>query len=91
MLARLSVLTLAAIAMAGVANAATITRPPVDMPPIVDNGMPPSGRHKVAFTDEYGFRYDKWGNRLDARGHVIAPPHSRPGATVIQNGLGGRF
>ncbi|MBV8186743.1 MAG: hypothetical protein JOY64_19955 [Alphaproteobacteria bacterium] len=85
MLVRLSLLALAAIGMASVADATTITRPPVNMPPIVDKGMPPSGPHKVAFTDEYGFRYDKWGNRLDARGHVIGPPHTLPGALVIQN------
>jgi hypothetical protein len=89
MLARLSALTLAMIGMVGTANAVTVTWPPVNLQPVVDHGMPPAGPHKVAFTDEYGFRYDKWGNRLDARGHVVAPPHSRPGATVIQNGPGG--
>jgi hypothetical protein len=31
------------------------------------------GPHQVAFRDEYGFRYDADGNRLDARGFVISP------------------
>jgi len=35
-----------------------------------------SGPHAVAFKDEYGFRYDSEGNRLDARGNVISP-HTR--------------
>jgi hypothetical protein len=29
------------------------------------------GAHRVYITDEYGFRYDRRGNRLDARGYVI--------------------
>lgn len=29
------------------------------------------------FRDEYGFRYDAQGNRIDARGRIIAPPMSR--------------
>lgn len=32
-----------------------------------------SGPHPVAFKDEFGFRYDSMGNRLDARGYVISP------------------
>jgi hypothetical protein len=32
-----------------------------------------SGPHQAAFKDEYGFRYDAQGNRLDARGNVISP------------------
>jgi hypothetical protein len=40
MLARLSLLTLAMIGVAGVADAATITRPSANMQPIVDKGMP---------------------------------------------------
>jgi len=89
MFVRLSLLTLTLVGvagMAGVADAATMTQS-APMAPIVDNSSPPaSGKHKVAFTDEYGFRYDRWGNRLDSAGHVIAPPHTLPGARVIQNG-----
>jgi hypothetical protein len=32
-----------------------------------------TGPRQVAFRDEYGFRYDSEGNRLDARGNVISP------------------
>jgi len=86
MFVRLSLLTLTLIGVAGMADAATMTQS-APMAPIVDNSSPPaSGKHKVAFTDEYGFRYDRWGNRLDSAGHVIAPPHTLPGARVIQNG-----
>jgi len=35
-----------------------------------------SGPHQPAFKDEYGFRYDAQGNRLDARGNIISP-HTR--------------
>ncbi|SJZ40162.1 hypothetical protein SAMN02745126_00888 [Enhydrobacter aerosaccus] len=34
------------------------------------------GRHQVAITDEYGFKYDSCGNRLNAQGHSMAP-HTR--------------
>ena len=32
-----------------------------------------TGPRQAAFKDEYGFRYDSEGNRLDARGHIISP------------------
>ena len=87
MFTRLSLLALAMIGFVGVANAQTIYQPPVQEPPIVDTDMAPAhGLHQVAITDEYGFRYDRWGNRLDAVGHVVAPPHTPAGALVIQNG-----
>ncbi len=35
-----------------------------------------SGPHHVAITDEYGFKYDSCGDRLNARGYVISP-HTR--------------
>ena len=31
------------------------------------------GSRQATFKDEYGFRYDSQGNRLDARGNVISP------------------
>ncbi len=40
--------------------------------------------HQVSITDEYGFKYDGMGNRLNARGCVIAPPHTLPGAKAIK-------
>lgn len=41
--------------------------------------------HYVSLVDEYGFRYDRVGNRLDAQGCVIQPPHTLPGAKVAQD------
>jgi hypothetical protein len=35
-------------------------------------------RHNVAFKDEYGFRYDAQGDRLDAKGYVISPRTTTP-------------
>ncbi len=35
--------------------------------------------HAVAFKDEYGFRYDAQGNRLDRHGHVMSPHDANPG------------
>jgi hypothetical protein len=32
-----------------------------------------SGPRQATFKDEYGFRYDAQGNRLDARGKIISP------------------
>jgi hypothetical protein len=34
--------------------------------------------HEEAFRDEYGFRYDSRGNRIDAQGHVISPHTTTP-------------
>jgi hypothetical protein len=35
--------------------------------------MDATGPRQAAFKDEYGFRYDSQGNRLDARGKIISP------------------
>jgi hypothetical protein len=48
---------------------AQATVPPAPPPP-------PAGVQ--AFRDEYGFRYDGQGNRLDARGNIISPQSTRP-------------
>lgn len=32
-----------------------------------------AGPREAAFKDEFGFRYDAEGNRLDARGNIISP------------------
>jgi hypothetical protein len=37
---------------------------------------PPAGVQ--AFRDEYGFRYDGQGNRLDRFGNIISPHSTRP-------------
>jgi hypothetical protein len=45
-----------------------------DMAQTPSGAMPmQSGPHQTAFRDEYGFRYDAQGNRLDARGNIISP------------------
>lgn len=44
-----------------------------------------SDHQAVAMTDEYGFRYDSFGDRLNAGGCVIPPPHTLPGARVVQD------
>jgi hypothetical protein len=37
---------------------------------------PPAGQQ--AFRDEYGFRYDGQGNRIDSRGNIISPQSTSP-------------
>jgi hypothetical protein len=38
-----------------------------------DIATAPSGPREATFKDEFGFRYDAQGNRLDARGNIISP------------------
>jgi hypothetical protein len=40
---------------------------------------PMESPHAVAFKDEYGFRYDAQGNRLDRHGRVMSPHDPNPG------------
>lgn len=67
-------------------NMATAPAPQMQMAPQVQPMAQPTaqpvaqpmtpmqtGPHQAAFKDEYGFRYDAQGNRLDARGNVISP------------------
>jgi hypothetical protein len=35
--------------------------------------MDATGPRQTSFRDEYGFRYDNEGNRLDGRGNIISP------------------
>lgn len=44
--------------------------------------MAPDGMEKPAFKDEYGFMYNSRGDRVDARGRIIAPPQTPPGAAA---------
>jgi hypothetical protein len=44
--------------------------------------MAPDGMEKPAFKDEYGFMYNSRGDRVDARGRIIAPPQTSPGAAA---------
>ncbi len=81
------VLSLALVGVAGVANAQSYE-------PGTDQAGPHremmreehrlNDRHPVASKDEYGFRYDAQGNRLDAGGHVMAPPVTPPGTPALR-------
>ena len=53
---------------------ATVYPEPSYVPP----APPPPPAGVQAFRDEYGFRYDGQGNRLDARGNIISPQSTRP-------------
>jgi len=84
---RLIVISLAAVAgLAGVANAQTYD-------PYMTRGerreemreeRRVNERHPVAFKNEYGFRYDAQGDRLDANGYVMAPPVTPPGTPALR-------
>ena len=56
------------------------TAPPGPAPgPVYVPAAPPRPPAGVeAFRDEYGFRYDGQGNRLDARGNIISPHSITP-------------
>lgn len=54
---------------------ATTTYP---QPEIVPAAPPPPPAGVQAFKDEYSFRYDGQGNRLDARGNIISPQSTQP-------------
>jgi hypothetical protein len=41
--------------------------------PPMDTMPAQTGPRQASFKDEYGFRYDAQGNRLDARGNIISP------------------
>jgi hypothetical protein len=96
---RHSLLTLALIGVAGVANAQVVNERVIASPPQPSPGdyqreapgLQPMDqeaqavspwrshvRHEEAFRDEYGFRYDAQGNRLNAQGHVISPHTTTP-------------
>jgi len=51
---------------------------PAPVPEYVPAAPPPPPAGVQAFKDEYGFRYDGQGNRLDARGNIISPQSTRP-------------
>jgi hypothetical protein len=41
--------------------------------PPMDTMPAQTGPRQASFKDEFGFRYDAQGNRLDARGNIISP------------------
>ena len=92
---RYSLLTLALISVAGVANAQqVISSPPQPSPGDYQReapGLQPADQqadlgpvygtrcgHQEAMRDEYGFRYDARGHRLNAQGCVISPHNTTP-------------
>jgi hypothetical protein len=87
-----AILAAALLTVAGAAQAQNYGSPTNNLPcqPMQSQAQMSSGMgrcgHTVSITDEYGFRYDNIGNRLNARGCVIAPPVTPPGARAIQNG-----
>jgi hypothetical protein len=81
-----AILAAALLAAAGAAQAQNYGNPPYQQNQAqMSSDMGRCG-HTVSITDEYGFRYDNMGNRLNARGCVIAPPVTPEGARAIQNG-----
>ena len=55
---------------------ATYTPAPAYAPAYVEPRPATTGQ--VAFRDEFGFRYDAQGNRIDARGNIISPQTRTP-------------
>lgn len=51
--------------------ATTVSTTTYTTPPVAPQATPPAGVE--AFRDEYGFRYDGQGNRLDRYGNIISP------------------
>jgi hypothetical protein len=45
--------------------------------------MAPTGPEGT-FKDEYGFRYNSRGDRIDARGRILPPPVTPPGARALK-------
>jgi len=91
MLKRMAILTIALIGVAGMAQAQSMSTAPVPLPAAKagqSHEMQAMARtcsepKMAAMKDEYGFRYDSRGDRLNAHGCVIAPPHMIPGAKVL--------
>ena len=61
-------------------NPSMATAPAGQMAPASQMGAPQmapmpaqTGPRQATFKDEFGFRYDSEGNRLDARGNIISP------------------
>ena len=91
---RLTLLSLALIGAAGAASAQMISSPPQPSPgdyqreaPGLQPAQPQQAEmnwtsqrcgHREAMRDEYGFRYDGRGNRINAQGCVMSPHNPIP-------------
>ena len=53
-------------------------RQPPDSQSVIVSPVRGSAQHGTAFKDEYGFRYDERGDRIDAAGHKISPHTMTP-------------
>lgn len=84
---KLVVLSAALVGLAGIAQAQTY-EPTYDRSgshrEMMREEHRMNDRHPVAFKDEYGFRYDAQGDRLDASGRVMAPPMTPPGTPALR-------
>jgi hypothetical protein len=60
------------------ATPGTVVYTPTPAPEYVPPAPPPPPAGVQAFKDEFGFRYDGQGNRIDARGNIISPQSTRP-------------
>jgi hypothetical protein len=75
-----------AILAAILATAIPAARAAHAQPIATDGASRVCARHfRVAIVDEYGFRYDARGDRLNAQGCIIPPPHTPPGGHAIQD------
>ncbi len=85
---RLAFLTLALLGVGGLAQAQTTMGSSPTYPAQRDTqqamGAGSCG-HQSSITDEYGFHYDSRGDRLNAKGCVIAPPVTPPGGRAIDS------
>ena len=81
---RLAFLTAALIVTAGATQAQSYPNAPAPNAPMPNQaqygGSMGGCGHTATIKDEYGFRYDSEGNRLNGQGCVIAPPVTPPGA-----------
>jgi hypothetical protein len=74
----LSVLALAALSVAGAAQAQTGSGQQMMNQPIQAQAPMPRAAPDDSFTNECGFRYNSRGDRIDARSRVLPPPVSSP-------------
>jgi hypothetical protein len=70
--------TVAVVAPAYVPPTTVVYTDPTPVPAYVPPAPPQPPAGVQAFRDEYGFRYDGQGNRLDARGNIISPQSTTP-------------